>query len=140
MVKDYPQNRGQAGGNSKPTPNPQGAAAAEPPKRNRLYALNGREEQEKSADMVTVLPEGVEVDLRKIEAVKNLPKPLTPSDILSLLGLDGYYRRFVEGFSSIASPLTDLIKKKAKFERTETCKKSFPELKDKHSSAPMLSA
>ena len=59
---------------------------------------------------------GVEVDPRKTEAVKNWTKPLTPADIRSFLGLTGYYRRFKEGFSSIASSLTALTKKKAKFE------------------------
>ncbi|XP_069150399.1 uncharacterized protein [Solanum lycopersicum] len=53
MVRDCPQNRGQAGGNAQPRPTPQGATAAEPPKRNKFYALKGREEQEKSADVVT---------------------------------------------------------------------------------------
>ena len=53
MVRDCPQNRGQDGGNAHPRPNPQSAAAAEPPKRNRFYALKGREEQEKSYDVVT---------------------------------------------------------------------------------------
>ncbi|XP_015068783.1 uncharacterized protein LOC107013373 [Solanum pennellii] len=43
MVKDCPQNRGQAGGNAHPRPSPQGAAAAETPKRKRFYALKGRE-------------------------------------------------------------------------------------------------
>ena len=42
-------------GNSQPRPNPQSAAAAEPPKRNKFYALKGREEQQKSADMVTCM-------------------------------------------------------------------------------------
>ncbi|XP_069155274.1 uncharacterized protein [Solanum lycopersicum] len=59
MVRDCPQNRGQAGGNAQPRPTPQGAAAAEPPKRNRFYALKGREEQEKSADVVTGAGTGV---------------------------------------------------------------------------------
>ena len=68
---------------------------------------------------------GVEVDPRKTEAIKNWQKPLTPTDILSFLKLDGYYRRFVEGISFIAAPLTTLTKKKAKFEWTETCEKSF---------------
>ena len=58
--------------------------------------------------------QGLEVDPRKTEAVKNLPKPLTPIDIRSFLGLAGYYRRFVEGFSSTAS-VTALAKKKDKF-------------------------
>ena len=62
-----------------------------------------------------VFDRGVEVDPRKIEAVKNWPKPLSPTDIRSFLGLLGYYRKFVGGFSSIATPLTTLTKKKAKF-------------------------
>ena len=59
---------------------------------------------------------GVEVDPKKTEAIKYLTKPLTPTDIPSFLGLDGYYRRFVEGFSSIDAPLKALMKKKVKFE------------------------
>ena len=55
MVKDFPQNRGQAGDNAKPRPNPQGAPAAEPRKRNKFYALKGREEMEKSTDVVTCM-------------------------------------------------------------------------------------
>ena len=53
MMNDFPYNKGQAGGNAHPSPNPQGAVAAEPPKRNIFYALKGRYEQEKSADVVT---------------------------------------------------------------------------------------
>ena len=59
--------------------------------------------------------EGVEVDPRKIEAVKNCPRPLTPTDIRSFLRLGGYYKRFVDGFASIASPLTTLTQKIKKF-------------------------
>ncbi|KAH0633476.1 hypothetical protein KY284_036262 [Solanum tuberosum] len=58
---------------------------------------------------------GIEVDPKKTDAVKSCPSPLTPTDIRSLLGLASYYRRFVEGFSSIASPLPILTQKKAKF-------------------------
>ena len=82
--------------------------------------------------------QGVQVDPRKTEAVKKWPKPLTPTDTRSFLGLAGYYRRFVEGFSSIAAPLTALTKKKSKYEWTETCEKSFQELKDRLTSAPVL--
>ena len=48
--------------------------------------------------------EGVEVDQRKIEVVKSWPRPLTQTYIRCFLGLAGYYRRFVDGFASIASP------------------------------------
>jgi len=85
-----------------------------------------------------VLCNGIEVDPKKMDAVKCWPRPLTPSDIRSLLGLAGYYRRFVKGFSSIASPLTALTQKKAKFEWSEACEKSFQELKDRLTSAPVL--
>ena len=54
------------------------------------------------------------------------------------MGLDGYYRRFVDGFSSIASPLTDQTQKKVKFEWLEACEKGFQELKDMFTSAPVL--
>ena len=58
----------------------------------------------------------VEVDLEKIEAVKNWLRPLNPRDIQSFIGLANYYRRFVKGFFDIVAPLTTLTKKKAKFE------------------------
>ncbi|XP_069147054.1 uncharacterized mitochondrial protein AtMg00860-like [Solanum lycopersicum] len=72
-----------------------------------------------------VSDKGVAVDPRKTEVVKNWPKPLTPTDIRSYLGLTSYYHRFVEGFYSIVASLTTLTKKKAKFEWTEACEKSF---------------
>ncbi|KAH0670724.1 hypothetical protein KY285_025700 [Solanum tuberosum] len=72
-----------------------------------------------------VSSKGIEVDPKKTDAVKSCPRPLTHSDIRSFLGLAGYYRRLVEGFSSITSPLTALTQKKAKFEWSENCEKSF---------------
>ena len=55
--------------------------------------------------------EGLEVDPRKTEAVKNYPRPLTPTDIRSFMGLAEYYRRLFDGFASIACPLTTLTQK-----------------------------
>ena len=52
MIEDFPQNKSQAGGNAQPRPNPEGAEVAEPPKRNNFYALKGREDKEKSSDVV----------------------------------------------------------------------------------------
>ncbi|XP_070013057.1 uncharacterized protein [Nicotiana sylvestris] len=62
-----------------------------------------------------VSSEGIKVDSQKTEAVKNWARPTTPTEIRSFLGLAGYYRRFVEGFSSLAAPLTKLTQKAVKF-------------------------
>ncbi|WMV46356.1 hypothetical protein MTR67_039741, partial [Solanum verrucosum] len=85
-----------------------------------------------------VSSKAIEVDPKKTDAFKCWPRPLSPSDIRSFLGLAGYYKRFVEGFSSIASPLTELTQKKAKFVWSEACQKSFQELKDRLTSAHVL--
>jgi len=85
-----------------------------------------------------VSSKGIEINPKKTDAVKSWPRPLTPSDIRSFLCLAGYYRRFVEGYSSIAYPLTTLTQKKAKFVWLEACEKSFQELKNRLTSAPVL--
>ena len=72
-----------------------------------------------------VSDQGVEVDLKKIESVKNWPRPLTLTDIRSFLGLSNYYRMFIECFSTSVALLTALTKKKAMFEWFETYEKSF---------------
>ena len=71
-----------------------------------------------------VYDKGVEVYPRDTEAVKNWPKHLTPTDICRFLALVCYYRRFVEGFYSIATSLEAFTKKKVKFKLTEACDKS----------------
>ena len=85
-----------------------------------------------------ILGEGIRVDTEKIEAVHSSPRPISPIDIRSFLGLAGYYRRFLEGFSSISSPLTKLTQKTIKFQWPEPCEKSFQELKKRLITAPIL--
>ncbi|XP_059290299.1 uncharacterized mitochondrial protein AtMg00860-like [Lycium ferocissimum] len=82
--------------------------------------------------------EGIKVDTQKIEAVKTWPRPTTPTEIRSFLGLGGYNRRVVEAFSSLLAPLTNLTQKSAKFQWTDTCERSFQTLKDRLTSAPIL--
>jgi hypothetical protein len=69
------------------------------------------------------------VDTKKIEAVVDLERPTNVHEIRSFLGLVGYYRRFVEGFSKLFGPLTALTKKNARFEWTDECEHSFQEIK-----------
>ncbi|XP_070040444.1 uncharacterized protein [Nicotiana tomentosiformis] len=67
--------------------------------------------------------EGIKVDPQKIVVVKNWPKPTTLTEIRSFLGLVGYYRKFVKGFSTRASPLTNLIHKAVKFQWSDACER-----------------
>ncbi|WMV30789.1 hypothetical protein MTR67_024174 [Solanum verrucosum] len=85
-----------------------------------------------------VFGDGIRVDTHKIEAVQNWPRPTSPTVIMSFLGLAGYYRRFVEGFSSISSPLTKLTQKIVKFNWFESCEKNFQELKTRLTTTLLL--
>ena len=82
--------------------------------------------------------EGVSVDPHKIEAVVNWKSPKNVSKVRSFLGLAGYYRKFVEGFSRIAAPLTKLTRKDLKYDWVDACHQSFEELKGRLTSAPVL--
>ena len=73
--------------------------------------------------------EGIRVDPTKIKAVVNWKPPRNVTKVRSFLGLAGYYRRFVRGFSVIVSPLTKLLRKGIKFEWTDKCHNSFEQLK-----------
>ncbi|GJS96854.1 putative reverse transcriptase domain-containing protein [Tanacetum coccineum] len=59
---------------------------------------------------------GVHVDPTKVEAIKNWVAPTTPMEVRQYLGLAGYYRMFIEGFSLISKPLTKLTQKDKKYE------------------------
>ncbi|GJX73336.1 putative reverse transcriptase domain-containing protein [Tanacetum coccineum] len=83
--------------------------------------------------------EGVYMDPAKIESIKDWASPKTPIDIRQFLGLAGYYRRFIQGFSKIAKPMTKLTQKNAKFDWSETAEAAFQLLKQKLCSAPILS-
>ena len=65
--------------------------------------------------------EGIRVDLIKIKAIVNWKPPRNVTEVRSFLSLAGYYRRFVKGFSVIASLLIELIRKEVKFKWTDKC-------------------
>ncbi|GJT63877.1 putative reverse transcriptase domain-containing protein [Tanacetum coccineum] len=82
--------------------------------------------------------EGIHVDPAKIESIKDWTSPKSPMEIRQFLGLAGYYRRFIEGFSKIAKPMTKLTQKKVKFEWGDKQEAAFQLLKQKLCSAPIL--
>ncbi|GJS67554.1 putative reverse transcriptase domain-containing protein [Tanacetum coccineum] len=81
---------------------------------------------------------GIHVDPAKIEAIKDWASPKSPTEIRQFLGLAGYYRRFIEGFSKIAKPMTKLTQKKVKFVWGDKQEAAFQLLKQKLCSAPIL--
>nr|GFA62517.1 putative reverse transcriptase domain-containing protein [Tanacetum cinerariifolium] len=82
--------------------------------------------------------QGIHVDLTKIESVIDWASPKSPTEICKFLGLAGYYRRFIEGFSKIAKPMTKLTQKEVKFEWGDKQEAVFQLLKQKLGSAPIL--
>jgi hypothetical protein len=81
---------------------------------------------------------GIFMDPRKVEVVLKWKRSINVTEIWSFLGLAGYYRIFIEGFSTIASPLTKLTRKEVKFIWSKECEESFQELKERLTSAPVL--
>jgi hypothetical protein len=82
--------------------------------------------------------DGVRTDPEKIKAVKEWSTPTTLKAVRAFLGLTGYYRRFVENYATLASPLIELTKKGVRFKWTEERQSAFEALKEKMISAPIL--
>ncbi|XP_070057798.1 uncharacterized mitochondrial protein AtMg00860-like [Nicotiana tomentosiformis] len=84
--------------------------------------------------------DGLEVDRVKVEAIENLPPPILVKGVMSVLGHEGFYRRFIKDFSNISSPLCRLLEKDVSFKFDDACLKAFEELKKKLVSAPIMVA
>ena len=74
----------------------------------------------------------------KTHAIKNMNPPKTPKQVRAFLGLVGYYRRFIRGFTKIAKPLTLLTTQQVKFEWTPEHQEAFIHLKEAIVQAPIL--
>ena len=76
-----------------------------------------------------VSKKGIEVDKAKVKLISNLPTPKCVKDILSFLGHDGFYRRFIKDFSAIAHPLCNFLAKDVPFAWSQACEDAFDKLK-----------
>ncbi|XP_076065323.1 uncharacterized protein LOC143039330 [Oratosquilla oratoria] len=76
----------------------------------------------------------------KVEAILRIPVPQTKKEIRSFVGTIAFYRMFIYNFSSLIAPLTNLLKKGAKFQWTESCNTAFVQAKSLLCTAPVLQA
>ena len=81
---------------------------------------------------------GVKPDSEKVISISKFPQPRKVRDIRCFLGMTGYYRNFIQGYATIAKPLTQLLKNEQAFEWTTECQSSFELLKQKLMEAPIL--
>nr|GEZ92553.1 reverse transcriptase domain-containing protein [Tanacetum cinerariifolium] len=111
----------------------------------RTCSIHGPHEPEHEEHLKAILEllkkeefQGIHVDLAKIKSVKDWASPKSPTEIRQFLGLAGYYRRIIEGFSKIAKTMTKLTQKKVKFEWDDKQEAAFQLLKQKLCSTPIL--
>eukprot|EP00253_Pinus_taeda_P011339 PITA_11339 len=81
---------------------------------------------------------GIKVDPAKIEVIVKLSPPTNRKGVRSFLGHARYYRRFVQNFTKVASPLFKLLTKESEFHWNDECQVAFDKLKEKLYSAPVL--
>ena len=85
-----------------------------------------------------VSEEEISVDPEKIQTVKDWKASKIVNGIRSFIRMAGYYKRFIQDFSKIATPLTKLTRKDEKFVWTEECASAFEELNKRLITAPVL--
>ena len=86
-----------------------------------------------------IISEGkIEMDPKKIAGIADWPIPTTLKQLRSFLGFGNYYRRFIKGFSDVAQPLNELLKKETPFEWTQERDKCFNDLKRRFTTKPVL--
>ena len=83
---------------------------------------------------------GIEVDRAKIEIIETLPPPTLVKGVRSFLGHAGFYRRFIQDFSKVSKPLSNLLMQGVPFEFNDLCMNAFKLLKKKLISSPIVVA
>nr|GEU33996.1 reverse transcriptase domain-containing protein [Tanacetum cinerariifolium] len=107
-----------------------------------IYSKNKQEHEEHLKLILELLKkkqfQGIHVDPVKIKSIKDWASPKTTTEIRQFLGLAGYYKRFIEGFSKISRPMTKLTQKKVKFDWGDKQEEAFRIIKQKLCSVPIL--
>lgn len=81
---------------------------------------------------------GLAIDSTKLEPILNYPRPKSIREVRRLMGLMGFYHKFIQNYSHITAPITDLLKKSKKFKWTEEAEHALDELKSVLTSSPVL--
>jgi hypothetical protein len=81
---------------------------------------------------------GIQVDEEKVKAIKEWPTPKSITEVRSFHGLASFYRRFVKNFSTLAAPLTEIVKKLVGFKWGSEQDRAFIEIKERLCGAPLL--
>ena len=89
---------------------------------------------------VVIGPEGIKMEKEKVKGVLEWPTPKCVNNVQKFLGLANYCCRFIEGFTRVARPLHDTVKKDKKWEWTEKQEEAFRELKKRFTEEPVLAA
>ncbi|KAJ9687788.1 hypothetical protein PVL29_016309 [Vitis rotundifolia] len=85
-----------------------------------------------------VSAKGIEVDEENVKAIKEWPTPKSINEVRSFHGLASFYRRFVKDFSTLAAPLTEIVKKFVGFKWGSEQDRAFNEIKERLCGAPLL--
>lgn len=81
---------------------------------------------------------GLAIDSTKLEPILNYPRPKSIREVRRLMGLMGFYQKFIKSYSHITAPITDLLKKSKKFKWTDAAEHALDELKSVLTSSPVL--
>lgn len=82
--------------------------------------------------------EGLQVHPNRIKAIVDIPTPKSVKEVRRMIGMVGWYRRFIKDMATMVEPLTHLLKKNAKFKWTPQCEQAWNEVKNCLISSPIL--